>query len=189
MPVTVSGVQYSGMWTLDQATNAKAAGTWPSAPAPHLFTWGNNQQGSLGIGNQINKSSPNQVGTLTDWSIIAAAAYTVGGIKTSGSLWIWGSNDNGQIGNSSVAPASSPVQVGALTNWSALSFGNRFTASVKTDGSLWTWGQNGYGQLGSGLSGPGSYRSSPVQVGALTNWLKISCGRYFAAAIKTDGTL
>mgnify|MGYP006287000565 FL=1 len=31
--------------------------------------------------------------------------------------------------------------------------------------------------------------SSPKQVGALTNWLSVSCGRYHTVSIKTDGTL
>ena len=31
--------------------------------------------------------------------------------------------------------------------------------------------------------------SSPVQVGALTNWLNLACGQYHVIAVKTDGTL
>ena len=55
---------------------------------------------------------------------------------------------------------------------------------------MWTCGYNRYGQLGNGVNQayPGGY-SSPVQVGALTNWSQVSAGGYYTAAIKTDGTL
>ena len=51
---------------------------------------------------------------------------------------------------------------------------------------LYSWGQNNTGQLGLGNT---TYYSSPKQVGALTNWLSVSCGRYHTVSIKTDGTL
>ena len=42
-----------------------------------------------------------------------------------------------------------------------------FGAVVQTDGTLWAWGSNSAGEVGQGdVAG----RSSPVQVGALTNW-------------------
>ncbi len=58
--------------------------------------------------------------------------------------------------------------------------------AIKTDGTLWVWGQNNYGQLG---LGNGINRSSPVQVGALTNWYQVSTNSRVVAAIKTNGTL
>ena len=53
---------------------------------------------------------------------------------------------------------------------------------------LRAWGQNNYGQLGDNTNT--SSRSSPVQTAAGgTNWKQVSGGYYYAAAIKTDGTL
>jgi alpha-tubulin suppressor-like RCC1 family protein len=37
-----------------------------------LWSWGNNNQGQLGLGNITNYSSPKQVGALTTWNAIAA---------------------------------------------------------------------------------------------------------------------
>lgn len=53
-------------------------------------------------------------------------------------------------------------------------------------GQLWAWGQNTNGELGIGNVTP---KSSPVQVGALTTWLKVSGGNTHTLAIKNDGTL
>jgi alpha-tubulin suppressor-like RCC1 family protein len=58
--------------------------------------------------------------------------------------------------------------------------------AIKTDSTLWTWGNNGYGRLGLGNT---TSVSSPVQVGALTNWLRISTSTHNVLSIKTDGTL
>ena len=59
-------------------------------------------------------------------------------------------------------------------------------SAVKTDGTLWSWGWNANGQLGlNNLTDV----SSPVQVGALTDWLKVACAEEATSAIKTDGTL
>ena len=60
-------------------------------------------------------------------------------------------------------------------------------AATKTDGTLWTWGRNYRGQIGDGTT---TDRSSPVQVGALTDWSnKIAVAESTIMAIKTDGTL
>ena len=52
---------------------------------------------------------------------------------------------------------------------------------------LWLWGSNYHGQLG--INSAGNYRSSPVQVGALTTWSKIAAGVTHSLSLKTDGTM
>lgn len=240
MAVTlVSGVQYSGIWTMQQVNAAIAAGTWPSAPAPHLYSWGGNASGQLGLGNTSNRSSPSQVGTatwskvsagsyngfaikpdgtlwswgsnssgalglgnttnysapiqvgsLTDWFIISGKSSNVLSIKTNGTLWSWGNNTYGQIGNSTTTNYSSPIQIGALTNWSTVSSGGSFSLAIKTDGTIWSWGRNTFGQLGLNVAGAGYSYSSPKQIGSLTNWASVSASPFGSvSAIKTDGTL
>jgi len=79
------------------------------------------------------------------------------------------------------------MQIGALTTWSkTATFKGLSGFAIKTDGTLWSWGDNGSGQLG--LGNLTNY-SSPVQVGALTNWSAVSGGASSTIAVKTDGTL
>jgi alpha-tubulin suppressor-like RCC1 family protein len=157
-----------------------------------LWTWGYNSAGQLGLGDSgayTDRSSPNQVGALTTWSKVTAGDSFVIAIKTDGTLWSWGYNNYGQLANGFISSRSSPVQVGALTTWSSISVGGAYAtaAAIKTNGTLWVWGLNDYGQLG---LGDVTNRSSPVQVGALTTWSKVSAGGPFhTIAIKTDGTL
>jgi len=155
-----------------------------------MWTWGrNNNFGQLGDNTVINRSSPVQVGTLTTWTLIAAGQYFKVAIKTDGTMWSWGTNVDGQLGGNTVINRSSPVQIGALTTWSKIDVGAKHCLAIKTDGTLWTWGNNQLGQLGNNTDGTITNRSSPVQIGALTTWSKISGGRVFSLAIKTDGTL
>ena len=73
MPSTtvISGVQYSGIWTMQQVNAAVAAGTWTGLPYGYLYSWGRNNAGQLGVGNTTNYSSPKQVGALVTWTKIA----------------------------------------------------------------------------------------------------------------------
>jgi alpha-tubulin suppressor-like RCC1 family protein len=152
-----------------------------------LWSWGVNNVGQLGLGNTIDRSSPVQVGALTDWSSISGGMATFSiAIKTNGTLWAWGLNTSGQLGLGNQTSRSSPVQVGALTDWSKISGGYNFTSAIKTDGTLWSLGGvNSFGQLGQNDQ---YARSSPVQIGALTSWSIISSGSH-SLAVKTDGTL
>jgi alpha-tubulin suppressor-like RCC1 family protein len=153
-----------------------------------IYGSGENDDGRLGDGTGIDRSSPVQVGALTSWSkVVSGGSHTLA-IKTSGTLWAWGSNGRGRLGDGTTISRSSPVQVGALTTWFQLAAGAEHTAVIKTDGTLWTWGSNENGQLGISGNG-GAHRSSPVQVGSLTNWAQVAAGSNECAAIKTDGTL
>jgi alpha-tubulin suppressor-like RCC1 family protein len=142
-----------------------------------LWTWGRNTDGRLGqnIATTVNRSSPVQVGALTNWSSASFGNAHVAAVKTDGTLWAWGSNLNGRLGDGTVANRSSPVQIGALTNWLRVSAGGSATSAIKTDGTLWTWGDNLNAQLGQNIAITIS-RSSPVQVGAGTNWSATSAG-------------
>lgn len=155
-----------------------------------VWTWGNNSNGALGQNNTISRSSPVQVGALTTWLSAVAGGYSVLAIKNDNTLWAWGSNDSGQLGDGTVAAKSSPIQIGALSNWASVDgAGSKHVIALKTDGTLWAWGDGENGQLGINER---VFRSSPVQIGALTNWSKVNIGGASttnSSAIKNDGTL
>ena len=153
----------------------------------YLNSWGSNAYGQLGLGNRTNYSSPNQVGSLTNWIALTAGSYHSSGVKTDGTLWTWGYNVYGQLGLGNRTNYSSPKQVGSLTSWLSVASGNYSTYAIKTDGTLWAWGNSQFGQLGLGNT---TNYSSPKQVGSLTNWSFFAeCGDYSSIALKTDGTL
>jgi len=84
-----------------------------------------------------------------------------------------------------------------VPSFHAFRCGRASVVVVEPTTKLWSWGSNNWGQLGLGNT---TNRSSPVQVGALTDWSKIAGGgsKYtswggsyiygFFSSIKTDGT-
>lgn len=185
MATLISGVQYSGIWTMQQVNSAVSAGTWPTAPNT-LFAWGGNGQGQLGLGNTTSYSSPKQVTATSNWIAVSGAYVSSFGIKKGRTLWAWGSNRFGMLGLGNTTYYSSPKQVGSLSNWSQVFNSSYQTLAVKTDNTLWSWGRGYFGVLG--LGNQTNY-SSPKQVGALTNWLSVATGYGSAYAVKTNGTL
>jgi alpha-tubulin suppressor-like RCC1 family protein len=158
-----------------------------------LWAWGLNfiGAGQLGDGTAINRSSPVQVGALTNWdSVSAGSGYSSAAVKTNGTLWGWGGGSGGKLGDGAAIDRSSPVQIGALTTWAIVSMGDNSCGAVKTDGTLWTWGANFDGSLGHNNA---IARSSPVQVGSLSDWYTVSGSKSGAGeritSVKTDGTL
>lgn len=152
-----------------------------------LYTWGENGNGQLGLGDTTNRSSPVQVGAETNWAQISGGQSFNLAVTTDGTLFSWGANGAGGLGLGDRTNRSSPAQVGALTNWSLPSAGNFHSGAVKTDGSLWMWGLNSSGQLGTFNT---TSRSSPVQVGASLNpWAKVSAGGYHTIAVRANGRL
>lgn len=162
-----------------------------------LWGWGLNYSGELGDGSSIYRATPTQIGSGTSWatacastlmqvSMASVSSYNVA-LKTDGTLWSWGQNAQGQLGQGNNTNLSTPTQVGALATWSKISCGTGgHVLAIKSDGTLWAWGHNGSGRLGDGTT---AQRTSPVQIGALTTWSKVSAGQGYSAAIKTDGTL
>ena len=49
------------------------------------------------------------------------------------------------------------------------------------DGGLWAFGLNSRGQLGDGTT---THKSSPIQVGSLTNWKQVAAGHQHTTVIK-----
>ena len=138
-----------------------------------LWSWGNNSAGQLGLGDTTKRSSPVQVGSLTNYRQISKGTNTIMFINTSNQLWVVGLGDNGGLGTGNTTSISSPVQLGSDTDWknvSGMAYGGNAT---KTDGSLYIWGRNNYGQLGDGTT---TNTSSPNQVGSATDWNTLPLG-------------
>ena len=188
-----SPVQIPGTWAGGQF--AGATGVTMTKTDGTLWQWGG---GVSANNNNVNYSSPIQIGTDTDWSNNDGA---VGGannnrliIKTDGTIWTWGFNEYGELGLNEAGPSgpgtwrSSPTQIGTDATWaSTAASGMHNTGAIKTDGTLWTWGRNNNGQLGHNNK---TEYSSPRQVGTDTTWSRVVSSAYNCMmAVKTDNTL
>jgi alpha-tubulin suppressor-like RCC1 family protein len=84
----------------------------------------------LGDGTVTNRSSPVQIGALTNWRQSDMGRYNTVAVKSDGTLWSWGRNNPGAVGDGTVTDRSSPVQIGSLTNWFEAFAGVRFAGAV-----------------------------------------------------------
>jgi alpha-tubulin suppressor-like RCC1 family protein len=165
-----------------------------------LWTWGDNSQGQLGNGSQVNSSVPVQVGTGTSWANVAAGASHALGVTSSGSLYAWGNNTRGQLGTygalGSIGTTPELVvsyyyQYFNTSVWVSAEAGESHTVAVRANGMLWAWGDNGNNQLGIPTTsfGPLLLTGAAEQVGTATNWVSLAAGSNHSAAIRADGTL
>jgi alpha-tubulin suppressor-like RCC1 family protein len=163
-------------WSTSLAVASSSSSVMAIDSSGQLWGWGNGAAGILGNGSTIDRSSPVQVGTLTNWVQVSVGTTAAAAVKNDGTLWTWGAGTSGQLGDGTAVTKSSPVQVGTLTtNWSSVSCGTTFMLATRTDGTLWAWGLQTGGRLGNGTT-TATGLSSPVQIGTLTNWTSIACG-------------
>ena len=126
-----------------------------------LWAWGDNVQGQLGDGTIIQRTSPIQIGSSTDWSMIRCGDFHSLAIKTDGTLWAWGRNTYGQLGDGSTIQRTSPTKIGSSNFW--LKIGGGAAHSIAISGVvLNSWGYNNKGQLGDGTT---TQRTSPSIIG------------------------
>jgi len=104
---------------------------YPDGVPGGLWSWGSNDSGQLGDGTITYRSSPIQVGSLTNWKQVASGYYHTTSIKTDGTLWSFGRNNYGQLGDGTRTHRSSPIQVGSLTNWKQVAGGGNHTTVIK----------------------------------------------------------
>jgi len=181
-----SPVQIGGLTTWESASSGYQHGVAIKTDGT-LWAWGSNTYGQLGQGNTTNSSSPAQIGSATNWATCSGVRYQTFAINDSGELWACGDNPYGFLGDGTTTDRSSLVQIGSLTTWSILGKGcinNSSMSAIKTDGTLWSWGRNDVGQIGDGST---TDRSSPVQIGSLTNWASAALGYKRSTYVTTTG--
>lgn len=161
-----------------------------------VWTWGDNEYGQLGIGNDTGpqsctagptcSKSPVQVSGLSNVVSVATGEYHTVALKSDGTVWSWGYNYQGELGDGTTIQRNEPVQVSGLSSVVSVAAGYNQSTALKSDGTVWAWGNNYYGQLGDGT---GITNSTPVQVSGLSNVVSIAGRAYHTIALKSDGTL
>lgn len=149
-----------------------------------LWAWGRNAYGQLGDGTTSDTSSPNQIGTETDYAAVTAGSYHSLALKSDGSLWAWGRNHRGQLGDGTTTDSLVPIRIGTDTDYVAIAAGDSHSLALRSDGSLWAWGINTSGQLGDGTN---IDRLTPQMIDA--GYQAIAAGYLHTVAIKSDGSL
>ncbi|MFZ2511187.1 MAG: hypothetical protein WAW85_08890 [Gordonia sp. (in: high G+C Gram-positive bacteria)] len=141
------------------------------------YCWGENENGQVGDGTTVNRSTPTRVEGLTGVSDISAGGLSCAIADTN--AYCWGLNHYGQIGDGTTESRSTPTAVQGLSNVTAISPAYQMACAI-ADGFPYCWGDNQHGQLGDGST---TNRTTPVRVEGLTEVSAISAGAGAACAI------
>jgi alpha-tubulin suppressor-like RCC1 family protein len=132
---------------------------------------------------EVTRSTPNQVGTATNWRQVSVGGDVACATRSDDSGWCWGNNWSGAIGDGTYGGLRSPTQVAG--SWSRIAAGGYHACGLRTDSTLWCWGGGWSGQLG--LGSP-TQSATAVQVGTDT-WLHVDIGDAHTCAIRSDHAL
>ena len=152
-----------------------------------ISCWGDNRQGQLGDGGDIERALPVPVlGLLEPAVLLAAGGRHTCAVMESGIVNCWGENKFGQIGDGSLIARFQPSPVGGISrDVAALALGQSHTCALFRSGIVDCWGNNSIGQLG-----VGDYESSPTPRSvALPRALRIVAGAHHTCVLLHGGTL
>jgi alpha-tubulin suppressor-like RCC1 family protein len=139
-----------------------------------VYCWGDNADGTLGIGGDTASleacffgdpcsRTPLAVSGGLAFAALGAGVSHVCGLTPSGAAYCWGDNRTGQLGiGTDSGPDActygpcgrTPAQVTGGRTFTKLSVGYFHSCALATDGVWYCWGSNNYGQLGNGTTGP-----------------------------------
>ncbi len=151
----------------------------------HLYTWGKNNKGQLGLGDVKTRTTPQEVIELPSGDIEQISmGHEYSAAIVDNKLYTWGNNEYGQLGLGNTIDYKIPQKVGTLPkgNIEQISMQGDSAAALINDGgndSLYTWGNNSWGkndssEVGFGLLGLGDgytedYYNIPQEVKGLSN--------------------
>ncbi|BDR54000.1 hypothetical protein KIMH_01110 [Bombiscardovia apis] len=146
-PFTSIGAGYQSSYALDSSQ--------------HLYSWGGNPSGELGLGDTSNRTTPTRIPSLASRSITklytSTSSYSAFATDSTGNTWAWGHNQYGQLGTGSPTPASSnnggiPTPTNITNNLPAnttrIYTSAWHTITLDNTKNLWLWGDNQWGELG-----------------------------------------
>ncbi len=158
-----------------------------------LWAWGYNDDGQLGDGTNIDKSSPVEITPAgVSFTAVAAGAWHSLALAADGKIWAWGYNGYGLFGDGDTVDSLIPKQVplpAGVSKFTTVAAGYEFSLALADDGTLWAWGKNESGQLGDGSNVD---KSSPVQVplpAGVSKFTAMAAGAYHSLGLADNGTL
>ncbi len=167
----------------------------------HLYTWGLNDHGQLGINDKKDYNTPQEVNELPAGEIeqISTGVMHSAAVISDGTgdhLYTWGDNNDDQLGlgdefNGYNYDTPQEVKEFSNSNIEQISMGDRHSSLVVSENDsdhLYTWGRNDNGQLGLGDEFQDQHYNTPQEVITLPDGdvKQIETGDYYSGAIVTD---
>jgi alpha-tubulin suppressor-like RCC1 family protein len=155
------------------------------------WAFGFNQNGQLGLGDTMGRTSPQQISSPTGVVQVATGSAHSLLLDENGFVWATGANSYGQLGLGDVIHRHLPEQLDAPTQIAQVKAGSAFSMFVDADGQAWATGANQQGSLGIGLEYSGWLINtvpdelSPVEVPYPTHVVNILRGSWGNQALQS----
>ena len=110
-----------------------------------VWSWGQNNDGELGLGNTTEYDEPQQITEITEKiTDVKTGYYHSIALTEKGEVYTWGYNGNGQLGNGTREDSLVPVKVTGLENIAKVNAYKYMTIALTQNGEVYAWG-SGYG--------------------------------------------
>lgn len=115
------------------------------------YCWGNNEQGALGVGEDVRfVSQPKSVNTVDLFTNIASGGIFSCAISEQSELQCWGVNSFGQLASADPSSALSPRKYEKSLPLDTMDSHSNHVCASSFDDQVLCWGSNAKGQLGQG---------------------------------------
>ena len=150
-----------------------------------LFSFGNNEQGQLGLGHNKNVSLPTPIPNLPQISLVSCGGHFTVCVDCNGFMWSFGENNFGQLGTGNTTNFNVPQKILDIPPVLSVSCGFEYTLIITTDSNLWACGHNNFGQL---CIESKRYQMKPQQT-SFSNISKISTGSHHSLFQNNKGEI
>ena len=111
-----------------------------------VWSWGQNNDGELGLGNTTEYDEPQQITDITEKiTDVKTGYYHSIALTEKGEVYTWGYNGYGQLGNGTSENSTTPVKVTGLKNVAKIDAYKYMTIVSTQNGEVYVWGR-GYGK-------------------------------------------
>jgi alpha-tubulin suppressor-like RCC1 family protein len=110
--------------------------------------WGSNENGELGDGTELDRSTPAPVIGLDHVVQISVGRGTSCALLADGTAQCWGHNNYGQLGDGTFVSRSLPAPVTKLVRCKQIAIAYGHGCALLDDGDVHCWGANSSGELG-----------------------------------------
>jgi alpha-tubulin suppressor-like RCC1 family protein len=163
-----------------------------------VYSWGFNEDGQLGLGDQYDRFRPFLVSYLTvKVKDVEAGYYHSAAITEEGALYTWGANPDGRLFRPPIRIRyqkfkcdTVPTKVHDLADVASLSLGKTHSILLTTEGIVYTAGTNNHGELGANPNA--EMEQAFFRVATFSGVLKgksVGCGDSFSLVLTHKRTI
>ena len=150
-----------------------------------LHSFGRNEDGQLGLGNNKDVSLPTPIPNLPKISLVSCGFRFTVCVDCEGFMWSFGQNNLGQLGTGNKTNFNVPQKILSIPPVLSVSCGEFHTLILTTDSNLWSCGHNNFGQL---CLGNQETQMKPQKT-SFSNISKISTGIYHSLFQNYEGEI